>query len=178
MDKVPRPLVTVFSTYAFLSLPASVVLLLVVLLGLDGYSTTDFGILGALLVGLIGFAFFWRQFHARQSANVPETAEKLIETINQNGKYAVLAFESEFCLASTTVGQRLAALENAHPDRFQTYSISVLQDPGKGLFAKYGLRTTPTYVLLDNEGRVVDDFPLVLPVERVIYAVTQSASRA
>jgi thioredoxin-related protein len=178
MDKVPRLLVTVFSTYAFVSLPASVVVIAVLVLGLDGYSTTDFGILGALLVGVIGFGVFWRQFHARQSANVPETADKLMESIQANGKYAVLAFESEFCLASTTVGQRLAALENAHPDRFQTYSISVLQDPGKGLFQKYGLRTTPTYVLLDKEGKVVDDFPLVLPVERVIYAVTQSASRA
>jgi thioredoxin-related protein len=178
MDKLPRPLLFVFSWYPFITFPIMASAAILIVVGLDGFSAADFGILGALLVALIGLAIFWRLSHARQSDNVPETTEALMDTINQNGKYAVVAFESEFCFASTTVGQRLAALESAHPDQFQTYSVSILQDPGKELFERYGLRATPTYVLLDKEGKVVDDFPLVLPVERVIYTVTHGASRA
>jgi thioredoxin-related protein len=85
----------------------------------------------------------------------------------------MVALESEFCLSSTTVGARLSALEAAHPDKFQIYALSIFKEPGKRLFKQYKGRVTPTYVLLDPRGKVVMNWPLVLPVEKVSYAVTQ-----
>ncbi len=172
MSKLLYRLFVIINQYGFLSVPVPALILLAVILGLDGYTLGDGFVIGAAAATL---ALFWWRFHARQTANVPDNTDALQETINQNGKYALLAFESEFCLSSTTVGQRLAKLETMYPEKFQIYSLSVRKDPGKELFQQYEGRVTPTYVLLDPEGKEVMNWPLVLPVDRVTYAVTQNA---
>ena len=130
------------------------------------------------LVLAVFLAVMWRNNHARQTPNVADTTDDFLDTLKQTGKYALLAFESEFCLTSTLVGKRLLELERTQPNKFQVYSLSVLKNPGKTLFEQFEGRITPTYVLLDEKGSVVMDWPLVLPIERVIYAVEkQTAGR-
>jgi thioredoxin-related protein len=170
MTKLPYPLMIVINRFGFLSVPAPIVLILALGLGINGYTLVDGLILAVVVIGFVGL---WWRFHARQSDNVPENTETLLDTINQNGKYAMLAFCTEFCLSSTNVNHRLAELEKAHPEKFQMYTVSVLKDPGKDLFKHFEGRVTPTYVLLDPNGKELMNWPLVLPVDRVTYAVQQ-----
>jgi thioredoxin-related protein len=173
MQRLPDPILIPLNRYGYLTLPAIPLLIVLLLLGRDGFSLVDLGIIGAAVLLLV---VFWSRTHARQSPNALENRDTLMSTIEETGKYALLAFESEFCLSSTTVGKRLMELEMAHPEKFQIYSFSILSAPGKELFKEMNGRVTPTYVLLDTKGKVVMDWPLVLPVERVVYEVKTSNS--
>ncbi len=170
MSRLLDVLRIVFNRFSFIFIPGALFLAVACRLGVNGFTLLDGAIIAALIVVLV--ALWWR-FHARQSPNVPATGGELLNDISRSGKFAMLAFESEFCLGSTTLGLRLTELEQKYPDKFQVYSISILKEPGKQLFAQFARRVTPTYVLLDDKGQVVMDFPLVLPVERVIYTVSQ-----
>ena len=170
LQKLPTPLRILVNHYGFLTVPLVPLAILVVFLGQNGWSLVDFAILAVVVAAVI--LWWWTQ-HARQSQNVPASAPSLLNEIGQSGKYAMLAFESEFCISSTMVGKQLTELETAFPHKFQIYEISILQDPGKQLFKQYEGRVTPTYILLSPEGQVMMDWPLVLPIERVTYALKQ-----
>lgn len=169
MSRLLRLVLIPVNWFGFITIPIAVVVVIGVLLGLDGFSAFDAVIIGSLIIvsGLL-----WWRYHARESFNVPQDSQSVMTAIRETGKYAMIAFESEFCLSSTNVGQRLKELETDYPGKFQIYELSVLKDPGRGLFAEFGGRVTPTYVLLDPRGNVVMDWPLVLPVERVAYTVS------
>ena len=170
MQKLPTPLRILINQYGFITVPLVPLVVLAVILGRNGWSFVNVVIL-TLAVAAI-FLWWWTQ-HARHSANVPASTPSLLNEIGQSGKYAMLAFESEFCISSTTVGKRLNELEAAFPNKFQIYELSILSDPGKELFKRYDGRVTPTFVLLHPDGQVMMDWPLVLPVERVSYALKQ-----
>jgi thioredoxin-related protein len=151
----------------FVLMPAVIIALL---LGIGGYTLVDAAIIVLMAVGV--YALWWK-IHARETPNIPNTSDSFMESLQRNGKYAMLAFESEFCLSSSNVGSRLAELEKEYPERFQIYALSIFKNPGKEMYDWYRCRVTPTYILLDPNGKVVMDWPLVLPVERVSYAVSQ-----
>lgn len=175
MEKLPTPLRVFINHYGFLSVPLIPLAILAYFLSRNGWDVTD----GIILIAAVALFFvWWLTQHARQSANAPVDTPTLLNEIGQSGKYAMLAFESEFCISSTTVGKRLSELETAHPDTFQIYEISILKDPGKDLFKQYEGKVTPTYVLLNPEGKVMMEWPLVLPVERVTYALKQQETGA
>jgi thioredoxin-related protein len=168
LDRLPTPLRVFFNQYGYISLPLLPFIALIIALVAYGFNLVSLAI---LVVVLLGLAAFWALTHARQTPNAPQSKFALLDEIKSSGKYAMLAFESEFCLSSTRVGQQLNELEARYPKQFQVYSISVLKEPGKDLFKTYRGRVTPTYVLLDEEGKVLMDWPLVLPVERISYEV-------
>ena len=172
MDRLPTPLRVFFNQYGYISLPLLPFVALIIALIAYGFSLLSLVILMVVLLGLIAF---WVLTHARQTPNAPHSKMSLLEEIKSSGKFAMLAFESEFCLSSTRVGQQLSELEEHYPKQFQVYSLSVLKDPGKDLFKQYRGRVTPTYVLLDTQGKVVMDWPLVLPVERISYEVKRQS---
>ena len=170
MKKLIRQIVHIFSFHSFLATLIAGTVLVAVLLGLNGFSLAD----GLIVAGLVvAAALLWGRLHARQSAGLPTSSSEFLHTLSHERKYSLLAFESEFCLASVGVGKQLRDLEAAHPDRFQMYCLSVHQDPGKTLFQRYDGMVTPTYVLLSPDGDVVMEWPLVLPIQRVTYAVTR-----
>jgi len=169
MIRLPRLLLIPINYFGWITIPVAVVIVVGALLGLDGFSAFDAVIVICLI--LVSGLLWWR-YHARQSFNAPQNSQAVKDEIRQTGKYAMIAFQSEFCLSSTNVGQRLKALEDSYPAKFQIYELSILKDPGRELFQEYGGRVTPTYVLLDPRGHVVMDWPLVLPVERVAYTVS------
>jgi thioredoxin-related protein len=174
MEKLPTPLRILINQYGFVTVPIVPLLILGIILGQNGWSFTDAAIMGAVLALIV--VWWWTQ-HARQSANAPASTPSLLNEIGQSGKYAMLAFESEYCISSTTVGRRLSELESTHPDKFQIYELSIFKEPGKDLFKQYDGKVTPTYVLLNPEGQVMMEWPLVLPVERVTYALKQQEAR-
>src|SRR5215813_2239056 len=164
MSKVFNAAFLVVSRFAYLVVSIPIILGAALLFARDGFALPEL----LMLAALVGVAIVvWAVFHARQSANVPDNALALLDSIRKSGKYAMLAFESEFCISSMTVGQRLTALETAYPDTFQVYSLSIFKTPGKELFEDYQGRTTPTFVLVAPNGEIVMNWPLVLPIEHV-----------
>ncbi|MEP7288479.1 MAG: hypothetical protein ABI947_22230 [Chloroflexota bacterium] len=170
MQRLPRWLIIPFNHYAFIFVPAGAIFAAILLVLMGGSVPLGWTIIALTAVG---FSVVWLKFHARETAGLPDNAPDLLREIERSGKYTLLAFESEFCLASTTVGQRLANLEAENPNRFRLYSLSVLKNPGKVLFERYKGRVTPTYVLLNPQGELMMEWPMVLPIERVLYTVQQ-----
>jgi thioredoxin-related protein len=167
LKKIPRPLFLI--DHFFYPILAIVVVLIVeTLLGVDGLSLGDLAILVAL-VAL--FALVWWRFHFRESKNLPVNATALMREIKHSHKHALLAFESEFCPKSLALGGQVMRLEKGHPKDFRIYRISVNKEPGRTLFQQFDGRITPTYVLVDTKGDVVKKWSLLLPAERVLYAV-------
>lgn len=174
MERLPTPLLLAVNRYGYLSLLLLPALILVLLFGIEGYTT--FELIVALAIGIAVVSFWWLT-HARQTPNVPNSTPRFLDLIRQRQQYTVLALESELCLSSTQVGKQLEALEKAYPERFQLYALSIFQEPGREMYKEFEGRFTPTYVLLNPKGEVLMNFPLVLPVERVIYAVENQARR-
>src|SRR5260221_5805022 len=168
LDRLPHPLRVFINQYGYISIPLVPLLILIIALGVHGFTLLSLAIIAVTVAALV---LFWVYTHARQSPNAPSSNNALMDEIKSSGKFAMLAFESEFCLSSTRIGQQLLDLEKNYPAQFQIYSLSVLQEPGKDLFKEYRGRVTPTYVLLNEQGKVVMNWPLVLPIERIFYEV-------
>ena len=66
MQYLPKWLRIPLNHYGFLSVPVIPVVLIVILLGLDGFSLTDYVIIGLVLM-LLGI--LWSRTHARQTAD-------------------------------------------------------------------------------------------------------------
>lgn len=175
MSKLFNTLFLIVSRFAYPVVTGFVVLVAAALFSQGGFSLVEL----LILAGLVGaFVVIWWRFHARQSVNVPDNAPDLLTSIRGSGKYAMLAFESEFCISSMTVGQRLAALEAAYPETFHVYSLSIFKTPGKELFEDYKGKSTPTFVLVDPDGKMVMNWPLVLPIEHVNFEITRRQAAA
>src|SRR5260221_6553712 len=170
MHKVFNFLYMLVNRFGFPLISALIILGTGLFFSRDGFSPAELLILAVLIVAA---SVIWALAHARQSANVPDESSALFEQIHNSGKYAMLAFESEFCISSTTVGHRLAALEATYPDTFQLYSLSIFKTPGKELFEEYKGRATPTFVLVDPDGKMVMNWPLILPIDHVNYEINR-----
>ncbi len=168
LKRIPRPLFLI--NYFFYPILAVIVVLVVFFrLNADNdLSLEDLGILAAL-VAL--FALVWWRFHAQQSKGLPVNATAMMREIKHNHKYALLAFESEFCPACMTMGVQVSRIENSKPKELTIYRLSVNREPGHSLARQFDVRATPTYILVDPKGSIIMDWPIVLPAQRILYAV-------
>ncbi len=167
LKALPRPLF-ILNYYAYLVMAVIIVLLAVALLASDGLSLFDL----VVLLGLIAvFGLGWWFLHPQESADLPAAFQTAHES-ERSYPYTLLAFESEYCPICMTMGrQQLTQLEAKQPDSLKIYRVSVNKDPGQSLFRQFDGRATPTYVLLDADHKVLMEWPLVLPIERILYAV-------
>ncbi len=170
LRKIPRPLFIV-NYYAYPIMAALVVLVSAAVLNSNGVSLLGLGV--PVLVVLV-FSLIWWRLHARQSADLPTTANDSLPEIWRSQPYTLLAFESEYCPVCMTMARQVSRLEVMPLDSLKIYKVSVNKDPGRNWFEMFDGRATPTYVLLNSEGQVVMDWSLVLPVERILYAVTNN----
>jgi thioredoxin-related protein len=167
LKKIPRPLFLI-DHFFYPILVVIVVLVAYAALNADGLSLGD----AAILLALIAiFAVLWWRFHLRQSKNLPVNATAMLREIKHTHKHVLLAFESEYCPKCMAMGGQVARLEKSQPKDLKIYRVSVNREPGRTLFVQFDGRITPTYVLLDPKGNLVNEWPLVLPAQRVLYAV-------
>ncbi len=156
--------------YPILAVLVVLVLLLIFASSPDGLTLADLGILVVLIAV---FALVWWRFHARQSHNVPVNATALLRAIKHSHKPALIAFESEYCPKCMVLGRQLSRLSDMQLKNMTIYHLSVNKEPGRTLFTQFDGRITPTYALLDAKGNLLEEWPLILPVDRVVYAVTR-----
>ncbi len=169
LKKIPRPLFLI-DHFFYPILAVVVVLIVYSALNRDGFSLGDLAILAALVAI---FAAVWWRFHPRQSKHLPVNAVAMTREIKHSHKYVLLAFESEYCPKCMAMGWQVSRLENSQTKDLKIYRLSVNKEPGRTLFEQYDGRITPTYILVDSRGNTVMEWPLVLPAERVLYAVKQ-----
>jgi thioredoxin-related protein len=167
--KLPRPL-SMTGAFLYPVMAAIIILVLLFVLAADELSLADWGIL--ILAGALMFLIWWR-FHARPSKEVPLNATSFIREAKHSHKYTLIALESEYCPNCMISEPRVKRLEENPPPNLKVYRVTIQREPGRSLFKQFGGRMTPTYVLLDRHGEVVEDWVLALPVERVMYAVGQ-----
>ncbi len=170
LKKIPRPFF-IIDHYFYPILAAIIVLIVLLLLNnADGLSLGDWVILAALVVL---FALVWWVLRPRQSKNVLSNATAMMREIRHSHKHALIAFESEFCLKSMLLRWQAGRLQAMHHKNFTVYRISVNREPGRTLFKQFDGHITPTYVLVDPKGNVVTSSAVLLPKDRVMYAVTR-----
>lgn len=171
LKRIPRALF-IPDRFAYPILASLVVLVLLIVFASspDGLTVTDLAILVVLIAV---FALVWWRFHARQNRNLPVNATALLRAIKHSHKPALIAFESEYCPKCMVLGRQLSRLSDMQIQNMTIYHLSVNREPGRTLFAQFDGRITPTYALVDAKGNLIDEWPLILPIDRVIYSVTR-----
>lgn len=174
IKKLPR-WVFVVNWYGLFLVIAAVVLLVLAILGANGLDAVDLVVVAAILGA---FAVYQQRRHLRQSPFLADDAASLMGKIRKSHKFVLLAFESEYCPMCLSAGNRVARLEALANEDFQVYRLSIQKEPGRTLYTRYDGRLTPTYILIDSAGNVIQDWPMVLPVERITYALRQRLQQA
>jgi thioredoxin-related protein len=171
LRKLPRALfIPDRFAYPILSALIVLVLLLIFANSPDGLTVADLGI----LIGVIAvLALVWWRFHARPTRNVPINATALLRAIKHSHKPALIAFESEYCPKCMILGRQLSRLNDMQLQNMTIYHLSVNKEPGRALFQQFDGRITPTYALVDTKGNLIEEWSLILPIDRVIYSVTR-----
>jgi thioredoxin-related protein len=170
LRKIPRALFFP-DRFAYPILAVLIVLLLFLAFAnsADGLTLADLGI----LIGLTAlFVLVWWRFHARPSHNLPVNATALLRAIKHSHKPALIAFESEYCPKCMVLGRQLSRLSDMHLQHMTIYHLSINKEPGRALFQQFDGRITPTYALVDEKGNLIEEWPLILPIDRVVYSVT------
>ncbi len=169
LRKVPRQLI-VFYIYGYLFVAAAILVAALLLLNTDNLLIADVGIVALIALGL-GLIWWWR--HPRL-AQEPRAPDNLLREAVGKEPYTLLTFESEYCMTCMAISGRINQLDNIKG--LKVHRLSVNTEPGKTLFKKYDGRLTPLYVLLNAQGEVVQDWPVILPIDRVLYAVKQQSA--
>jgi hypothetical protein len=142
-----------------------------VLLSQDGALQLFPDVLVFIAISVITAGIWW-VLHMRQQANTPPSENDFLTMLKRTNKYSLLAFESEYCALCLTTGNRVNELESFDPEHLNVYRLSVTQEPGGTLFRRFEGRMTPTYILLDPGGHVMEEWALALPIQRVKYRLT------
>jgi hypothetical protein len=169
LRNIPRQFVFL-AIYGYLFVAAAVVVAALLLLNTENSLFVNLAIVAAVVAGL---ALVWWLRHPRLKPQALDAAGLLREAISKE-PYVLLAFESEYCGTCMAISGRITQLDNIKG--LKIYRLSVNREPGQTLFKKYDGRITPTYVLLNDRGEVVQDWPVVLPIDRVLYAVRQQSA--
>jgi thiol-disulfide isomerase/thioredoxin len=168
-----RDLIRFFSYRSFLVAAGGVGLVLAVGLGFDGVTLLD-GLLMAAYLGLCGALMLW--LRTPRDKALPFNAQTAFDQAIHSGTPTLLEFYSDLCAACMANRPFLDEFENANGPRLQILRVNV-NDPGIGraLADRYGVTFTPTFILLDEDGRKQQEFLYAFNRTRVLYWLHQRA---
>lgn len=172
IQKLPRP-IFFLNHYTYPIAATIAVLVALVLFNPNGLNLAGLVAVAAIAALLV---LFWIRFHVQGDANLPPTSDDMLAEIEHNSAYSLIAFESEYCPTCIATDPRVVKLSESAPNGLKVYRVTIQREPGRALFKKYDLRMTPSYALIDSKGRLVMDWLLVLPIERVMYAIRHPQS--
>jgi len=122
------------------------------------------------MLALAAFLIWWQLSpHLRRATPPASSVESLFNDIRAHQKPTLVSLESDYCGYCMTVGKRIHQLERE--EGLRVIRLSVHTEPGKSLAEQFSLNTTPTYLLLDGNAELLQEWTIALPVERVRYAV-------
>ncbi|PJF34421.1 MAG: hypothetical protein CUN49_15755 [Candidatus Thermofonsia Clade 1 bacterium] len=122
--------------------------------------------LGAWLVALIALLGFWLAVRPTDTPQVSALAD--VEARIGKGTPVVIELYSEYCLGCMAQSSAVSALEQALGERASVLRLSIHTEIGGALWARYQGETTPTFIILDGEGREVRRTNAVPSVAQVL----------
>jgi hypothetical protein len=122
--------------------------------------------IGGWVVLLIALVAFW--FAARPTDTPAINALADVEARIGNGTPVVLELYSEYCLGCMAQSSAVEALQQALGERAAVLRLSIHTEVGGALWARYKGETTPTFIILDGEGREVRRTNAVPSVAQVL----------
>ncbi len=143
---------SVFNQFSFL-LMAGGLLLLAGLLLWRVRSLPLFARLGGWLVLLIAVVGFWLLMRPTATPEISGLAD--VEARLGNGTPVVLELYSEYCLGCMAQAADVLALEQALGAQAAVLRLSIHTEAGQALWERYNGESTPTFIILDGEGREV-----------------------
>ncbi len=163
----------IFNRYGYVSMAAGIwAILTLLLIGLALRTALDMS-LSLALSAMLAFAAFliWWQFspHLKRLTPPASSVQALFEEIRSAQKPVLISLESDYCAYCMTLGRRVHQLE--HEENLRVIRLSVHTEPGKSLAEQFRATTTPTYLLMDNNGQLLQEWTIALPVERVRYDI-------
>lgn len=172
IKKLPRQAFWV-NIYGYFFVTATILGVAFVLLTADNLSWLEV----ALICGVaILMAAVWMRFRPKIEHRAAANSTQFMEQVRELGKqYTLVTLESDYCPLCMSTGDRVMQLKNV--ENLQIRRFSIHDQPGKGIFAEIDGRATPTYVLYDDKGKVVQEWVMVLPIERILYQVRQGQAR-
>lgn len=163
----------IFNRYGYVSIATIVWALLTALMVLlASASNIDLSLPIALSAALAFAAFLaWWQLspHLRHVTPPAPSLETLYAEIRSGETPVLISLESDYCAYCMTLGKRIHQLERE--ENLRVIRLSVHTEPGKSLVSKFRANTTPTYLLMDNQANLIEEWTIALPVERVRYDV-------
>lgn len=164
---------TFFARYGYVVMATSVWLVFSVLMLLLALSTVLDLSVSLTLSAIMAFAAFliWWQLspHLRRTTPPVPSTEALFNDIRTHQKPTLISLESDYCAYCMTVGKRIHQLE--HEEDLRVIRLSVHTEPGKSLAEQFRLNKTPSYLLMDGDAKLLQEWTIALPVERVRYDV-------
>lgn len=162
-----------FNRYGYVSMAAMLWAMLSAMLTVPALTTgadMTLPLVASLGLALLAFAlWWWLSPHLRYVTPPAPSQEALFEQIRSGQTPALISLESDYCAYCMTVGKRIHELE--HEENLRVFRLSVHTEPGKSLVDQFKVRTTPTYLLMDNQANLIEEWTIALPVERVRYDV-------
>jgi len=122
--------------------------------------------IGAWLIALIGLVGFWLVVRPTDTPNLSTLAD--VEARLGNGTPVVIELYSEYCLGCMAQSSAVNALAQALGERAAVLRLSIHTEVGYALWTRYNGETTPTFIILDGEGREVKRTNAVPSVAQVL----------
>lgn len=168
----------IFNRYGYISMAAIAWAVLSAVLFL-GALTFSFSLVIPLATSasfaMLAFILWLRHSpHLRQATPPTPSLETLFEEIRSGDTPVLISLESDYCAYCMTVGKRIHQLE--HEENLRLFRLSVHSEPGRSLVEQFGATTTPTYLLMDNNANLLQEWTIALPIERVRYDVRRQTA--
>lgn len=122
--------------------------------------------IGAWLIALGALIGFWLVMRPTDTPAIGALAD--VEARLGNGTPVVIELYSEYCLGCMAQSSAVSALEQALGDRATVLRLSIHTETGYALWTRYKGETTPTFIILDGEGREVNRTNAVPSVAQVL----------
>ncbi|MFQ3536973.1 MAG: thioredoxin domain-containing protein [Aggregatilineales bacterium] len=163
----------VFNRYGYVSIATLVwTLLTALLMFLAVLTHTDvvFPLAISAALALAALLIWWQLSpHLRHVEPPAPSVEALLDKVRSDETPVLISLESDYCAYCMTIGKRIHQLENE--ENLRVIRLSVHTEPGKSLAGQFSVNTTPTYLLMDSQANLIEEWTIALPIERVRYDV-------
>lgn len=168
---IPRP-VMVLNYFSYL-MPVAALIALVLFFGLNNQQIDPIDLVAVAAV-VVGAVLLYPIVKPKKTSVEGQTPSSVLDTIQNGGNYTLIAFESDYCASCMTMDSRISGLEAEPPEGLNIMRLIIQREPGRELFKKFDGRMTPTYMLFDKQGKLMEEWVLALPMQRVLYAIRQA----
>jgi thiol-disulfide isomerase/thioredoxin len=168
----------VFNRYGYVTMATMLWMMLsamMIVLALNTDLDLSVALASSATLALAAFLLWWQLSpHLRRATPPASSLEALFDDVRAHQKPTLISLESDYCGYCMTIGKRIHQLERE--EGLRVVRLSVHTEPGKSLAEQFRLHATPAYLLLDSDAKLLQEWTIALPVERVRYDVRRQTA--